>query len=167
MPSLQPQSLELFDLLQFREQLLDREIGPGRLRLLVYILQQGHTEQALEGVDANLAIGPVIHGIPTQPVSMLHVRSVVDSAVAGGRRNRSQTANVNDRHEFGQERGGQPAPNLALDLIVFPARLGFIQFLSQSCGMRMRSARLNIAYFCGLTQSWSGTSQHFVTNARI
>src|SRR6204780_5761191 len=49
---------KLFDLLEFLEQLLDRQIGPPSFGLLVHILQQGDAQQAVEGVDANLAVGP-------------------------------------------------------------------------------------------------------------
>src|SRR5260370_36403926 len=64
---------ELFDLLEFLEQLLDRQIRPPSFGLLVHILQQGDTQHAVEGVDANLAVGPVIHGIPAQPLSIERV----------------------------------------------------------------------------------------------
>jgi hypothetical protein len=37
----------------------------------VKVLQQRDAKHAVEGVDADLAIGPVIHGAPLEPVALL------------------------------------------------------------------------------------------------
>jgi hypothetical protein len=39
--------------------------------LFVKLLEQRDAEHAIESVDANLAIGPVMHRSPTQPVAIL------------------------------------------------------------------------------------------------
>ena len=59
---------ELLDLPQLLEQLFHGEPRPGRLSLFVDVLQEGDTQQAIESVNADLAVGPVIHRTPPQPV---------------------------------------------------------------------------------------------------
>ena len=58
-------------LLQFFEQLLRGDSIPYGLRLLVQILQQRDAEHAIESMHANLAIRPVMHPSPAQPLSIL------------------------------------------------------------------------------------------------
>ena len=62
---------ELLDLSEFFEQLLHQKAGPGGVRLPVDVFQQRYTEHAVEGVNADLAVGPVVHGPPAQPVTVL------------------------------------------------------------------------------------------------
>ena len=62
---------ELLNFRQFFQQLFERQIGPRGSRLLVKIVQQRDAEHAIESVNPNFAIRPVMHGIPTQPVSIL------------------------------------------------------------------------------------------------
>src|SRR5260370_30165887 len=53
---------ELFDLLEFLEQLLDPQIPPPSFGLLGHILQQGGNPPGVEGVESELSVGPGIHG---------------------------------------------------------------------------------------------------------
>jgi hypothetical protein len=62
---------ELLYLLQFFEQLLHRDPVPRGLRLLMHVLQQRDAKHAIESIDADLAVGPVMHGPPAQPLSVL------------------------------------------------------------------------------------------------
>src|ERR1700704_2038138 len=77
----------LLDLLQLLQQLLERETGPGRLRLFANILQQRDPQHAVEGMDPYLLIGPVIHRSPLQPFAILepaeHLFDLLLAGVAG------------------------------------------------------------------------------------
>src|SRR6516164_10665353 len=61
---------ELLNLTQFFQKLLGGDSVPGTLCLFVEMLQERDAEHAIESVDANLAVGPVIHRSPAQPVSI-------------------------------------------------------------------------------------------------
>ena len=61
---------ELLDFRQFCEQLFEPQIGPPGLRLLLEMVQQRDAEHAVEVVHPNSAIRSVMHGIPTEPVSI-------------------------------------------------------------------------------------------------
>ena len=62
---------ELLDVLQLFEQLLHRDPLPRGLRQLVHRLQQRDSKHAIESMDADFAIRPVVHRSPTQPPSIL------------------------------------------------------------------------------------------------
>ena len=62
---------ELLNLTQLLQELIHGDSIPGSLGLFMKVLQQRDAKHAIEGMDANLAIGPVIHGSPAQPVSIL------------------------------------------------------------------------------------------------
>src|ERR1700686_4150805 len=64
------QQNELFNLTQLFQKLFDGDSVPGALCLSVEMLQERDAEHAVESVDANLAIGPVIHRSPVKPVSI-------------------------------------------------------------------------------------------------
>ena len=59
---------ELLNLPQFIAHLFYGEPRPSRLRLFVDVLQKRDTEHAIESVNPDLAVGPVIHGTPSEPV---------------------------------------------------------------------------------------------------
>ena len=62
---------ELLDLVELLQQLFDGETGPAALRLSMDMLEQGDAEHAVEGMHADLAVGPVIHRSPGQPLTVL------------------------------------------------------------------------------------------------
>src|SRR5580704_8729188 len=75
---------ELLDLLQFFEQLLHGDPVPGSLRLLMHVLQQRDAEHAIESMNADLAVGPVVHRSPAQPLSILEsAEDSLDGLLAG------------------------------------------------------------------------------------
>ena len=75
---------ELLDLLQFFEQLLHGDSIPRGLRLLMHILQQRNAKHAIESVDPDLPISPVVHGSPAEPLSILEsAEDSLDGLLAG------------------------------------------------------------------------------------
>src|SRR5450432_4371928 len=62
---------ELLNLAQLFQKLLRGDSVPGTLRLFVEILQERDAKHAIKSMDANFAIGPVVHRSPAQPVSVL------------------------------------------------------------------------------------------------
>src|SRR5271157_2197357 len=65
------QEYELLDLLQLFLQIFDGDRGPEGLGLAANVVQQGETQQAVKSVHADLAVGPVIQGLPVEPVAFL------------------------------------------------------------------------------------------------
>src|SRR5215469_13254135 len=65
------QQYELLNLAQLFLQLFHGDSVPGSLRLFMEMLQQRNAQHAVKSMDANLAIGPVIHRSPSQPVAVL------------------------------------------------------------------------------------------------
>ena len=59
------------DVGEFLLKLLDGDCGTYVLYLTVNVAQQGDPQHAIKGMHANLAIGPVIHGTPVEPVPVL------------------------------------------------------------------------------------------------
>src|ERR1039457_4016201 len=59
------------DLTQLVQKFFGGESGPCRLCLPAYVLQQRDAEHAVEGMDTNLLVRPVIHRSPAQPVAVL------------------------------------------------------------------------------------------------
>jgi hypothetical protein len=50
----------------------------------MHILQQRDAEHAIESMDADLAVGPVMHGPPAQPLSILEsAEDFLDGLLAG------------------------------------------------------------------------------------
>ena len=75
---------ELLNLAQLFHELFHGDSVPGGLRLFVEVLQQGDSEHAIKSMDANLAIGPVIHRAPSQPVAVLEAaKDSLDFLLAG------------------------------------------------------------------------------------
>src|SRR3984893_738884 len=64
------QQNELLKLTQLFQKLFGGDSVPGALRLSVEMLQERDAEHAIESVDANLAVGPVLHRTPAQPLSI-------------------------------------------------------------------------------------------------
>jgi hypothetical protein len=125
-------------------------------------------------VYANLAIGPVIYGIPAQPLAIFQAAEyALDGLLtaiaghdlfcapihaAGQQHGAPQTLIEQLRKsrgievklqapatvllfEFGHKRSGQPTPNLALNLLLFPLRFGFISSMARrrcDCNTRLR-----------------------------
>jgi len=78
------QQNEWLNLPQLFQELLHRNSVPGSLRLFMEMLQQGDAEHAIKRMDANLAIGPVIHRSPSQPVAVLQAaKDSLDFLLAG------------------------------------------------------------------------------------
>ena len=65
------QQSELLDRGELFQQLFHGEIRPGGLGLAVNLLEQRDSQHAVEGMHANLAVGPVVHRPPAQPVAVL------------------------------------------------------------------------------------------------
>jgi hypothetical protein len=61
---------ELLDLSEFLQQLFHGQPGPSRPSLFVDVLEQGNTQHAVESVNVDLGVGPVIHRTPTEPVAI-------------------------------------------------------------------------------------------------
>jgi hypothetical protein len=75
---------ELLNLTQLFRKLFAGDSVPGALRLFVEMLQQRDAEHAIESVDANLAVGPVIHWSPVQPVAIFEAaQDLVDFWLSG------------------------------------------------------------------------------------
>ena len=62
---------ELLDRGELLQQLFHCEIGPGGPGLAVNVLEQRDSQHAVESMHANLAVGPVVHRSPAQPVAVL------------------------------------------------------------------------------------------------
>src|SRR6516225_11456279 len=78
------QQNEWLNLPQLFQELLHRNSVPDSLRLFMEMLQQGDAEHAIKRMDANLAIGPVIHRSPSQPVAVLEpAKDSLDFLLAG------------------------------------------------------------------------------------
>src|SRR5919204_6964567 len=78
------QQNKLLNLPQLVDELFHRDSVPGALRLFVQMLQERDTEHAIKSMDANLAIGPVIHRSPPQPVSLFEAaKHSLDFLLAG------------------------------------------------------------------------------------
>ena len=61
---------ELLDLSEFLQQLFHGQSRPSRLSLFVDVLEQGNTQHAIESVNVDLCVGPVIHRPPSEPVAI-------------------------------------------------------------------------------------------------
>ena len=59
---------KFLDLTQLLQQLLHRDARPCRLGLAVHVLQHRDAQHAIERVHADLAVGPMMHGTPAQPL---------------------------------------------------------------------------------------------------
>ena len=59
---------ELLDLSQFIQQLFHGQSRPGTLSFLVDEFEQRDPQHTIEGMNPDLAVGPMIHGSPAQPV---------------------------------------------------------------------------------------------------
>ncbi len=59
------------NLAQLILQFFDGESGLCRLCLPAYALPQRDAQHAIEGMDTNLLVGPVIHRFPAEPVAVL------------------------------------------------------------------------------------------------
>ena len=72
---------------EFVEELLDRETRPRVMRVSLQGFEERDTEQAVEGVHADLAVGPVVHRAPAEPVAILEspkdLLDVLRAAVGG------------------------------------------------------------------------------------
>ena len=78
------QQNELLNLTQLFQKLLRGDSVPSALRLFMEMLQERDAQHAIKSMDANLAIGPVIHRSPTQPVSILEAaKDSLDFLLAG------------------------------------------------------------------------------------
>src|SRR5271157_4704646 len=78
------QEYELLDLLQLFLQIFDGDRGPEGLGLAANVVQQGETQQAVKSVHADLAVGPVIQGLPVEPVAFLEApENLLDRLLAG------------------------------------------------------------------------------------
>ncbi len=65
------QQIDALDLPQFVLEPFHGQGRPDRLGLLVQVLQQRHPQQTVEGVHADLAVGPVVQRPPAQPLPAL------------------------------------------------------------------------------------------------
>src|SRR5438132_741359 len=61
---------ELLYPLQLFNELLHRKITPSGFGLAMHILQQRDAQHAVKRMDADLAVGPVMHWSPTEPLSV-------------------------------------------------------------------------------------------------
>src|SRR2546430_6621338 len=61
---------ELLNPLQLFDELFHGKIAPGGFGLAMHILQHRDAQHAVKGVDADLAVGPVMHRSPTEPLSV-------------------------------------------------------------------------------------------------
>src|SRR5664279_4658459 len=78
------QQNELLNLTQLFQKLLGGDSVPGALREFMQMLQERDAEHAIESVDTNLAVGPVIHRPPAQPVSIFEsAKDPLDFLLAG------------------------------------------------------------------------------------
>src|ERR671919_85732 len=78
------QQKKLLNLAQLVDELFHGDSAPGALRLFVKMLQKRNTEHAIESMDANLAVGPVIHRSPAQPVAIFEAaKDSLDFLLAG------------------------------------------------------------------------------------
>src|SRR5215471_10886604 len=75
---------ELLNLTQLFQKLLSGNSVPGALGLFMEMLQERDAEHAIDSVDANFAVGPVIHRSPAQPVSLFEAaENPLDGLLAG------------------------------------------------------------------------------------
>src|SRR5215831_2469839 len=75
---------ELLNLPQLIQHLFHGESGPSRLRLFVNVLEQRDPEHAIEGMNTDLAVGPVIHGPPPEPVPVFQTaENLLDLLLTG------------------------------------------------------------------------------------
>ncbi len=71
------QQIDALDLPQFVLEPFHGQGRPDRLGLLVQVLQQRHPQQTVEGVHADLAVGPVVQRPPAQPLPAVVFRIIL------------------------------------------------------------------------------------------
>src|SRR5439155_6178314 len=75
---------ELLNLLQLFEELFHGKIAPSGFGLAMHILQKRDAQHAVKRMDADLAVGPVMHRSPTQPLSVFQAaEDALDLLLAG------------------------------------------------------------------------------------
>src|SRR5437879_13480172 len=75
---------ELLNVLQLFDELFHGKIAPGGFGLAMHILQQRTAQHAVKRMDANLAVGQVMHRSPREPLSVVQAsEAALDLLYAG------------------------------------------------------------------------------------
>src|SRR6516225_96400 len=118
------QQNELLNLTQFFQKLLDGDSVPGTLCLFVEMLQKRDAEHAIESVDANLAVGPVIHRSPAQPVSIFEAAEdsldFLLTGIAHGHLLGAPIHSIGEQHGAPQTMIDEPLPGRCIEFELQP-----------------------------------------------
>src|SRR5215831_18314146 len=123
------QQYELLNLAQLFHQLFHGDSVPGGLRLFMEMLQQRDAQHAIKSMDANLAIGPVIHRPPSQPVAILEAaKDSLDfllARIAHGDLLGSPVRPIGEQHRATQTMIDEPLPSRGVKFkLQPPPRIG-------------------------------------------
>ena len=118
------QQNELLNLLQLFHKLFHGDSFPGTLRLFVEMLQERDAEHAVKSMDANLAIRPVIHRSPSEPVSLLEAaKDPFDFLLAGiahGYLLGGPIYTISEQHGATQTMIDEPLPGSGIEIKLQP-----------------------------------------------
>src|SRR6266478_799829 len=118
------QQNELLNLTQLFQKLLGGDSVPGALRLFMEMLQEWDAEHAIESVDADLAISPVMHRSPAQPVSIFEtaknplnflLAGIPDGNLLGG-----PVHSIGEQHGAPQAMIHEPLPGSRIEIKLEP-----------------------------------------------
>src|SRR5579863_10061968 len=150
------QQNELLNLTQLIQKLLGGDSIPGALSLLVEMLQERDAEHAIASVDANFAVGPVIHWSPAQPVSIFEpAKDLLDFLLAGiadGYLLGTPIHAIGEQHGASQAMIDEPLPGSSIEIKLQPppAILGFDlitdQFLQELSGQPTLDFAANLVF---------------------